>query len=91
MRGYRCQYPFDEGERERSILVALLILFFVCFCMFVPWFIVSPAKHGRHILIMTPSASSSAASSGCHTFGFQSITFEGYIKFIQSLQKGKTS
>ena len=38
-------------------------------------FFVLPAKHGRHIRIMTPSAS--VSSSRHHTFGFRSITFEG--------------
>ena len=49
-----------------------------------------PGKHVRHIVIMTPSASSAAASSERHTFGFRSITFKGCINFIQSLQNGKS-
>ena len=36
-------------------------------------YFVSPAKHGRHIIIMSPSASS----------------LKGYINFIQTLQKVK--
>ena len=47
---------------------------------------VLPAKHGGHIGIMTLLASSSA-SSGCHTFGFLSITFEEIHQFHSKLIK----
>ena len=40
---------------------------------------VSPAKHGQHIGIIVTLASpaSVSTSTGCHTFVFRSITFEG--------------
>ena len=41
-----------------------------------------PAKHGRHIGIM-----SVVVVLHCHTSDIQ--LFKGYINFIQSLQKGK--
>ena len=53
-------------------------------------FVVSPAKHGRHIGIM--NSSSVLASSVRHTFRFRSITFkgtfEGVYQFHSKLTKG---
>ena len=47
---------------------------------------VSPAKLGQHIWITTPSVLTSA-SPGSHTFGFQSITFEGMHQFQSKFTK----
>ena len=47
----------------------------------------SPAKHVRHIRIMTPDPSASS-SSGRHTFDFRSITFEGMHQFHSKFTKG---
>ena len=53
---------------------------------------VSPAKHGRYIGIMTPSASSSASLSERQLLvGFRSITFIGMHQFHSKFTKGKTS
>ena len=48
---------------------------------------VSPAKHGRRIGIMTPSASS-AYSASPSDFGFRSVTFEGMHQFHSKFIEG---
>ena len=52
--------------------------------------VVSPAKHGQHIGIMTPSASSAAAASRSQTFGIRSITFQGLHQFHSKFTKGSS-
>ena len=53
--------------------------------MFLQLLFVSPAKHGQHIGIMSPSASSSSALSH---FGLRSITFEGMHQFHSKFKEG---
>ena len=53
--------------------------------MFLQSIFVSPAKHGQHIGMMSPSASSSSALSH---FGLRSITFEGMHQFHSKFNEG---
>ena len=54
-----------------------------------PMLFVSPAKHGRHIGIMSPSASSSV--SALSHFWFAIDNLKGCINFIQTFWKSQAS
>ena len=50
-----------------------------------------PAKHGRHIGIMTPSGLAAfLRRPGCHTIGLRLIILEGMHKFHSNFTEGSS-